>query len=753
MVNGIERGKKALDYLDFDLEVEYSQDGDGYKVSVLRSPEGEIEEKMVFPFSDVELESHLKDIKIALLRSANEHRLALSPEEAAVKSFGKSLFNAVMAGNIGTLYNSSQAKAAAMQKGLRLKLRVKPVELSAVPWEFMYDPRQDEFICLSSNTPLVRYVDVPRAVPPVSVVRPLKILGMLVSPGDQPSLNIAREKLRLEKALDKLQETGLVELTWVEGKTWRELQRAMRQDNWHIFHFVGHGAYDKNTDEGLICLEDDQGNTYRMGATQLSRALADATSLRLVVLNACEGASGGQDDLLSSTASILVRKGIPAVLAMQYEISDKAAIEFSCNFYEALADGMPVDAATSEARKAISFAMRRSLEWATPVLFMRLQDGKLFDIDDAITMPMDVRKQREAQERDQIERERLEREKAILIARQNAEAERKAREKTETEKAIVEQRMKMARERRAVPIAPPAHPQTQLPEAAAHKQSTPDWMLIGSFILAVLAFLVFGKNIWMGVLFPNPTPQVSQATLPVSAPVVTEPTFTPTLKIVDWVTPATPASGEIQPSSPEEFARYYFDQINQRNYDLTWSLLTDAYKAKTNPDGFAQYKKFWDGYTVTVLSVESLKLTADITRVNLDTILSTSSKNSNQPLFYYLNKNNHQGAWMIDIKPKFGSAADSACTFVPRLLTVGGMAKVVTGKLPLLLRDSPSESGSILDRLQPGTYVTIIDGPTCLPYRDAYFWWWKAQTAAGKTGWVVEGSDSDDAIFIEPWPR
>jgi outer membrane protein assembly factor BamD (BamD/ComL family) len=63
---------------------------------------------------------------------------------------------------------------------------------------------------------------------------------------------------------------------------------------------------------------------------------------------------------------------------MQYQITDKAAIEFCSAFYESLADGLPVDAAVTEARVAVS--MDSVLEWGTPVLFMRSRDGRLFDI-------------------------------------------------------------------------------------------------------------------------------------------------------------------------------------------------------------------------------------------------------------------------------------------------------------------------------------------------------------------------------------
>jgi hypothetical protein len=64
---------------------------------------------------------------------------------------------------------------------------------------------------------------------------------------------------------------------------------------------------------------------------------------------------------------------------MQFEISDGAAIAFSHEFYDALAAGLPVDAALVEARKAI-FAGDTQIEWGTPVLHMRTEDGRVFDV-------------------------------------------------------------------------------------------------------------------------------------------------------------------------------------------------------------------------------------------------------------------------------------------------------------------------------------------------------------------------------------
>jgi hypothetical protein len=78
-------------------------------------------------------------------------------------------------------------------------------------------------------------------------------------------------------------------------------------------------------------------------------------------------------------AQEVVRKGIPAVVAMQFAISDDAAVTFAREYYRAIADGYPVDAAFGEARKAV-YLDDNEVEWATPVLFMRAPDGVLWDI-------------------------------------------------------------------------------------------------------------------------------------------------------------------------------------------------------------------------------------------------------------------------------------------------------------------------------------------------------------------------------------
>ena len=59
----------------------------------------------------------------------------------------------------------------------------------------------------------------------------------------------------------------------------------------------------------------------------------------------------------------------------------------SQEFYRALADGLPADAALNEARKAIKLA-GNNFEWGTPVLFSRSSDNRLIDLTPAGAHPV-----------------------------------------------------------------------------------------------------------------------------------------------------------------------------------------------------------------------------------------------------------------------------------------------------------------------------------------------------------------------------
>ena len=89
-----DRASQSVDFLDFELEIGPGQDRD-YPVTVLRSPAGETRDTMRFPFDELQLESRLKDVQIALLLPAEMRRRAPTAEAQGVQRFGRELFNAL----------------------------------------------------------------------------------------------------------------------------------------------------------------------------------------------------------------------------------------------------------------------------------------------------------------------------------------------------------------------------------------------------------------------------------------------------------------------------------------------------------------------------------------------------------------------------------------------------------------------------------------------------------------------------------
>src|SRR4029450_4621781 len=63
---------------------------------------------------------------------------------------------------------------------------------------------------------------------------------------------------KLEAALRSLLDVGAVTIDWLEEASLRALQRQLRQADYHVFHFIGHGGYDHDADDGVLLFEDEQ---------------------------------------------------------------------------------------------------------------------------------------------------------------------------------------------------------------------------------------------------------------------------------------------------------------------------------------------------------------------------------------------------------------------------------------------------------------------------------------------------------------
>jgi len=361
-----------LTYLDFDLQI--TPIASGYRAHVFNSPVGQATVDFRLPFTTNELEETLG----RFLEPGNLPSRAF--EQNLIKPFGDQLFGLLFQGELLACFGRSVDAARRQNAGLRIRLRfTNTPQLAHLPWEYLHDHSANRFLTLSTATPIVHYVELAEAVRPLAVAPPLRILAIIASPSDQPTLNVEQEWQNMQTALNGLVRSGQVIIDRLQPATLPALQSALRRNEYHIFHFIGHGTFDQASQEGMLVLSNEAGVSSLLSARHLGQLIHNEPTLALAVLNSCEGSRTAQADPLAGVAQTLVQQGVPAVIAMQFQISDPSAVLFSQEFYTALADGYPVDAAVTEARVAMATRLGGA-EWGAPRIFLRAGNGQLWQI-------------------------------------------------------------------------------------------------------------------------------------------------------------------------------------------------------------------------------------------------------------------------------------------------------------------------------------------------------------------------------------
>lgn len=279
--------------------------------------------------------------------------------------------------------HNAWARACGQAPRRRIRLRIDPTspELHVLPWELL----QEDTLWLSANasTPFSRYMPVAEPWGECVEERPLRVLAVIANPANLseynlPALNVMQEKAILKEAFAGVPDTVLRLEVLEAPVTLPRVERAL-QKGYHILHIVGHGMFNARQGKGVLYLEDDNGLTALVDDDALKsmfeRQDEDARP-RLTLLAACQSATRSTTDAFLGMAPRLIAGGIPAVIAMQMNVSLISAQILSATFYRRLVEHGAVDLALNEARSALLTANRPDA--TAPVLYMRLKDGQLF---------------------------------------------------------------------------------------------------------------------------------------------------------------------------------------------------------------------------------------------------------------------------------------------------------------------------------------------------------------------------------------
>jgi hypothetical protein len=324
-----------------------------------------------------------------------------STTEALLQHVGEQLFAALFRGQVRDLFLSlyGQRFLADEQTFLRVRLDIHEAapEVASLPWELVC--YNDVFLATQTKTLFTRHYLNLDTGPIRSLTLRQNPRVLLVIPRGS-GLATDRERDIVTAALQKQH----MEFTVLEGKvTVKDLEEALATGVYHILHFIGHGEFEEQDDGALHgslrfnapdpTLSESEDEEW-VTDTRLQNLLGNySDTLKLVLLNACKGATVAEarsGRAFIGTAPAILRARVPAVVAMQYSIRDDVAVTFAETFYHRLTAGRwagRVDMAVTLARSACLRDFPRDRGFATPILYLRSQDGLLFVLDTETSKP------------------------------------------------------------------------------------------------------------------------------------------------------------------------------------------------------------------------------------------------------------------------------------------------------------------------------------------------------------------------------
>lgn len=314
-----------------------------------------------------------------------------------VRELGERLFATLFPGPLAACLFDSARRAERYGQRLRVRFELPP-ELSDLPIEILCPPPPDRRLVGDSRFSLTRTVAAkelaPGRLPTAKSQRErFRVLVVVASPRDDadrhrlPVLDTEAEVLALREAL-KGRRAAAVTME-ILGRpsggsrknrpTFANLRAELDRHDEEptAVVFLGHGIGGDSASTGQVFLENPDGSPDPVSGDRLAGLFASAPHVRLAVLNLCAGADRGTAAALSTVvADELIARGVPAVVAMQADVSDPAAARFTPTLFTKLAADLSLDEAVAVARQdLVNPRDETTLEWATPVLLLHQQCG------------------------------------------------------------------------------------------------------------------------------------------------------------------------------------------------------------------------------------------------------------------------------------------------------------------------------------------------------------------------------------------
>ncbi|MBE9029941.1 CHAT domain-containing protein [filamentous cyanobacterium LEGE 11480] len=333
----------------------------------------------------------MHDPLVGLLRGKRSGSTSTAPEAERydLVSLGQALYDAIFQGTIRDSWMIAQGVAQNQKEILRLRLGLKDERLPLLPWEVLHDGARP----IATNTDVVfsRYRSTTNRTANAAEWRcepnneqPLRILMVLAAPTDQEVLQLQQEAEQLQQELQRETPSSKqpnLELAILNQPGREQLTQALEHEHYDILHYAGHSDLSASGGD-LYLVSEKTGLTEVLSGDDLAGLLVN-NGVRMVVFNSCQGvysASASENGSSSgSLADALLKRNVPAVLAMAEQIPDDVALNLSRLFYRNLKQRSAIDLSIARARQGLlSSYGSDQLYWALPILYMHAEfDGYL----------------------------------------------------------------------------------------------------------------------------------------------------------------------------------------------------------------------------------------------------------------------------------------------------------------------------------------------------------------------------------------
>jgi hypothetical protein len=309
---------------------------------------------------------------------------ALEALDGDIDAYGDALAGMLFGAEAKVKSFYDKARAVANEKDMPVHFRIyvdpkAPAEYRSVRWETLRDPEDGLPVATKRNLMLSRHLknaDWRQAAPPKK--HDLHALVAIANPSDGERLGYRLPAIAVERARDALGAIRTTPLASGGRATLGRIADAL-DECIDILYLVCHGVIRRG--EPLLFLEEPDGRTALTGAAQLAQRIAELQRRpTLAVLSSCASAGPGareesvDDGALAPLGPSLVDAGVPAVVAMQGNVTVETAGRFMKTFFTALDRDGIVDRAVAVARGEV----RDRPDWWVPVLYSRLKRGRTY---------------------------------------------------------------------------------------------------------------------------------------------------------------------------------------------------------------------------------------------------------------------------------------------------------------------------------------------------------------------------------------